>query len=107
MKTTERMNPMVMTDSLGGKLESLGAVVLRYGLVILLLSVGALKFTAYEAEGIQGLVANSPLMSWMLSVMSVKAASMLIGTTEIILGILIAMRSFAPMPRPSAASGRS
>ncbi len=49
----------------GYTLENIGANVIRYGLVIVLLWVGALKFTAYEAEGIQGLVANSPLMSWM------------------------------------------
>jgi hypothetical protein len=33
-----------------------------------------LKFTAYEAEGIQGLIANSPLMSWMYSLMTVRGA---------------------------------
>lgn len=92
----EHMEHTTDSDSLGYKLENIGAKVIRYGLVIILLSVGALKFTAYEAEGIQGLVANSPLMSWMLSIMSVKAASMLIGTIEIILGLMIAMRSIAP-----------
>ncbi|MBA2737610.1 MAG: DUF417 family protein [Pyrinomonadaceae bacterium] len=80
----------------GLTLENIGANVLRYGLVIILLWVGALKFTAYEAEGVQGLVANSPLMSWMLSIMSVRSVSMLIGTIEIILGLLIATRPFAP-----------
>ncbi len=83
-------------DGLGLTLENIGTNILRYGLVIILLWVGALKFTAYEAEGIQGLVANSPLMSWMLGIMSVQAVSMLLGTVEIILGIMIAMRSFAP-----------
>lgn len=83
-------------DGLGFTLENVGANIIRYGLVIILLSVGALKFTAYEAEGIQGLVANSPLMSWMFSVMSVRAASSLIGVVEIVLGLLIATRPFAP-----------
>ena len=81
---------------LGFALENVGANVLRYGLVIILLWVGLLKFTAYEAEGIQGLVANSPLMSWMLGIMSVQAVAMLLGIVEIILGIMIALRSFAP-----------
>ncbi len=80
----------------GYTLENLGANVIRYGLVIILLWVGALKFTAYEAEGIQGFIANSPFMSWMYSVMSVRTASMLIGATEIILGLMIATRPFAP-----------
>lgn len=80
----------------GHTLEKIGSNVLRYGLVIVLLWVGALKFTAYEAEGIQGLVANSPLMSWMLSIFTVQTASMLIGVIEIVLGLMIATRPFAP-----------
>jgi len=56
------------TEGAGYTLERIGALIIRYGLVIILLWVGALKFTAYEAEAIQGLVANSPLMSWMLGI---------------------------------------
>ncbi len=91
----ERMNMAEQSDW-GLTLENIGANIIRYGLVVILLWVGLLKFTAYEAEGIQGLIANSPLMSWMYSVMSVQAASMLIGTVEIIAGLLIATRPFAP-----------
>ncbi len=83
-------------NGLGLTLENVGANVIRYGLVIVLLWVGALKFTTYEAEGIKGLVANSPLMSWMLSMMSLQTVSSLIGTVEIILGLMIATRPFAP-----------
>ncbi len=93
--SAERMERTESSD-LGRTLEGVGAGIIRYGLVIILLWVGALKFTAYEAEGIQGLVANSPLFSWMYSVMSVRGASMLIGTIEIILGVLIATRPVAP-----------
>jgi len=93
--SAERMERTESSD-MGRTLEGVGAGIIRYGLVIILLWVGALKFTAYEAEGIQGLVANSPLFSWMYSVMSVRGASMLIGTIEIILGVLIATRPVAP-----------
>jgi len=93
--SAERMEYAGNSD-LGRTLESVGAKIIRYGLVIILLWVGALKFTAYEAEGIQGLVANSPLMSWLYSVTSVRGASMLIGVIEIILGVLIATRPVAP-----------
>ena len=92
MATMERTD----ANGWGYTLENIGANVIRYGLVIVLLWVGALKFTAYEAEGIQGLIANSPLMSWMLGIMSVQGVSMLIGTVEIVLGLMIATRSFAP-----------
>ncbi len=83
-------------SNLGYALENVGANIIRYGLVIILVYVGALKFTAYEAEGIQGLVANSPLMSWAYSVFSVRSYSAILGVIEITLGILIATRPFAP-----------
>lgn len=85
----------VDTRDLGYKLESIGAKVIRYGLVVILLYVGSLKFTAYEAEGIQGLVANSPLMSWGYSLLSVRSFAALLGIVEITLGILIALRPIA------------
>ncbi len=84
------------TAGAGRTLEGVGAGILRYGLVIVLLWIGALKFTAYEADGIQPFVANSPLMSWGYGVMGVRGFARLIGTTEIVLGALIAIRSFAP-----------
>jgi uncharacterized membrane protein YkgB len=86
----------VETNDISYTLEKVGANVIRYGLVIILLSVGALKFTAYEAEGIQGLVANSPFMSWAYSVFSVRSFAALLGVVEITLGILIATRPIAP-----------
>lgn len=85
------------SSGLGYTLENLGSLIIRYGLVAILLWVGLLKFTAYEAEGIQGLVANSPLMSWMLSAFGLRGTSAIIGSIEILLAILIATRFFAPL----------
>jgi uncharacterized membrane protein YkgB len=45
-------------------LDRIGVSVLRVGLVIVLLWIGALKFADYEADSIVPLVANSPLMSF-------------------------------------------
>ena len=72
--------------------EALGEHVTRYGLVVVLFWIGAMKFTAYEAHGIQPLVANSPLMSWVYGVFSVQGFSSLLGATEIAIGALIALR---------------
>ncbi len=83
-------------DDLGARLTTIGAAVLRYGLVIILLWIGGLKFTDYEAQGIMPLVSNSPLLSWTYHVMSVQQLSMALGITEIALGILIALRPVAP-----------
>jgi uncharacterized membrane protein YkgB len=82
--------------------EAIGAHVVRYGLVLVLVWIGAMKFTAYEAEGIQGLVANSPLMSWMYNVLSVRGTSALIGSAELIIAGLIALR---PLSAALAALG--
>ena len=80
----------------GRILEDAGAAVIRYGLVVILLWVGALKFTAYEAEGIKPFVSNSPLMSWGYRLMSVRGFAMLIGSIEIAMGLLIATRRIVP-----------
>ncbi|HET6929310.1 MAG TPA: DUF417 family protein [Candidatus Acidoferrum sp.] len=73
-------------------LEKLGTHVSRYGLVITLLSIGVLKFTAGEAKGIQPLVANSPLMFWLYRIFSLQGVSNLIGVIEIVVGLLIGLR---------------
>lgn len=82
---------------MGERLRLIGMHVARYGLVIVLFWIGGMKFTAYEAEGIKPLVANSPLMSWVYSVMSVEQFSALLGVVEIIIGALIALRPAWPM----------
>lgn len=78
------------------KLLAIGAAILRYGLVAVLLWIGLLKFTTYEAEGIKPLVMNSPLMSWALGLLGLKTLAAALGIIEIVLGLLIATRSFAP-----------
>jgi uncharacterized membrane protein YkgB len=72
--------------------EKLGAVFIRYGLVLVLAWIGAMKFTAYEAEGIKTLVETSPLMSWMYRVLSLQATSNVIGVAELTAAVLIAIR---------------
>lgn len=77
-------------------IERLGAFVIRYGLVLVLGWIGAMKFTAYEAQGIKTLVETSPIMSWLYKVFSVQATSNLIGCTELVAALLIAIRPIAP-----------
>ena len=68
----------------------------RYALVGVIAWIGALKFTAYEANAIQPLVANSPLMSWVYDVFSVTAFSALLGVVELTVAALIAVKHWAP-----------
>ncbi len=73
-----------------------GKWTLRQGLALVLVWIGAMKFTAYEAGSIQPLVANSFLMSWVYSIFSVQVFSNLLGIFEILAGLLIALRFLAP-----------
>ena len=44
------------------RLDRLGMGALRFGLIVVLLWIGALKFASYEADSIVPLVANSPAL---------------------------------------------
>lgn len=83
------MNP---TPTLENRIERFGVHLTRIGLIAVLAWIGAMKFTAYEAAGIEGLVANSPLMSWMYGIASVRGVSSMIGVVEILLAVMIASR---------------
>ncbi|RVT98484.1 DUF417 family protein [Mucilaginibacter limnophilus] len=73
-----------------------GTIVIRYGLVVVLIWIGLLKFTSYEAEGIRPLAEHSPFFSWAYSFLSTQAFSNILGVTEIATGLLIAMRPMSP-----------
>jgi uncharacterized membrane protein YkgB len=81
--------------SIGESLQALGAFLVRYGLVVVFVWIGAMKFTAYEAAGIQPLVAHSPFLSWAYQILDVRAFSNWLGVLEIAIGLLIAARSFS------------
>jgi uncharacterized membrane protein YkgB len=69
-----------------------GRLLVRYGLVVVIAWIGALKYTTYEATAIQPLIAHSPLLSWLYNIFSVRALAALLGTAEIIAAVLIALR---------------
>ena len=83
--------------NIGAQVSTLGALLLRYGLVVVIGWIGAMKFTAYEAEGIQPLVANSPLLSWAYAVWGVQEFSHILGVLEITVALLIALRPISTM----------
>src|SRR5262245_7159291 len=87
-------------SAMSSRVEAVGRVLARYGLVVVIAWIGLMKFTMYEAEGIHPFVANSPLMSWVYGPMSVRGFSALLGVVEVAIAILIAARPF--WPRASA-----
>lgn len=78
------------------RLSPIAELALRYSLVLVIGWIGALKFTSYEAHGIQPLVANSPLMSWVYHVFSVDTFSAILGVVELTLAALIAIKPWRP-----------
>ena len=76
--------------------DEVGKSVVRWGLVIVLAWIGAMKFTGYEAMGIQPLVAHSPLLSWSYDVVSVRSFAAMLGVIEIGTATLIALRPVSP-----------
>jgi uncharacterized membrane protein YkgB len=85
---------------LGTRAEPLGGHSLRYGLVLVLLWIGGMKFTALEAQAIRPFVENSPLFAWTYPAFGVRGMSNLLGVTEVLVGLLIATRPW--LPRGSA-----
>ena len=90
------------TTDTAAALETVGQHVIRYGLVLVVVWIGAMKFTAYEANAIQPLVANSPLMGWVYQTFSVQTFSNMLGVLEIAIAAMIALR---PVSAAAAALG--
>jgi uncharacterized membrane protein YkgB len=92
MNAESNIIPGISTSITSDRLQRAGQFLLRYGLVLILVWIGAMKFTAYEAAGIQPLVASSPFMSWLYQFLSVQAVSNLLGVVEISAAAMIALR---------------
>jgi uncharacterized membrane protein YkgB len=70
--------------------------VVRYGAVVVIAWIGALKFTGSEAMRIQLYIGHSPFMSWMNHVLAVRTLSGTLGTIEITAAVLITLRPWFP-----------
>jgi uncharacterized membrane protein YkgB len=81
---------------LSSRTEAVGRELARYGLVVVIAWIGLMKFTAYEAVGIRLYVTNSPLMSWVYELMSVRGFSALLGFVEVGVAVLVAARPLSP-----------
>jgi reactive chlorine resistance protein C len=77
-------------------IDTIAAVLGRYGLVVVIGWIGALKFMDFEAHQIAPLVANSPFMGWLYDLMSEKTFSNLLGVVEVSAAILLAVKPLAP-----------
>jgi uncharacterized membrane protein YkgB len=95
-RTTARAEEIISS------ITALGYRVLRYGLALVIGWIGMMKFTGYEAQGIEPLVAHSPLLGWMYRVWTVQQFAAGLGVVEISIAILIVLR---PWSRKACAIG--
>lgn len=94
----QQSNPAAVQAPGAINVAALGNTLLKYSVVLVLLWIGAMKFTAYEAGAIEGLVASSPFLAWLYGVLSVQGVANLIGVIEIATALaIVAGRYFRPL----------
>jgi uncharacterized membrane protein YkgB len=84
------------------KLARVAPLIARYALVIVFVWFAGLKCTAYEAQGIAPLGEHSPFLSWIYHLVSIDTFSQLLGVTELITAVLLALY---PWSRRASALG--
>src|SRR3954451_25187582 len=91
---TDQLRLQIAEKSVGS-LSTLA--LLRWALVIVFLWFGAMKFTAYEANGIAPFIVNSPIMSWLHTLLGVQGASNVIGVLELSTAVALILGAFRPI----------
>ena len=94
--TTNTTRPMIDRVLNLPTIDAIASVLGRYGLVVVIGWIGALKFANFEAHQIQPLVANSPFMGWLYDFLPVYTFSALLGVVELTAAVLLAIKPFAP-----------
>jgi len=98
MATLPASRPVLSNNratEVASQFSAIGASVLRYGLALVLIWIGLLKFQPYEQAAVMPLIAHSPFISWMLGAFGLTATASIVGSYEILAGFLIVARPFA------------
>jgi reactive chlorine resistance protein C len=70
-------------------IERTGRIVALVGIVLPLLLIGGLKFTAVEIEGLKPLIGGTPWLAWLYAVFGETMTSYLLGVVEIVTALLL------------------
>ncbi|OBA59195.1 hypothetical protein A5647_18195 [Mycobacterium sp. 1100029.7] len=90
-------NPFLGSQSIRvSRIETIAGGLGRYGLVVVIGWIGALKFMNFEAQQIRPLVSHSPFMSWLYHYLPVYGFSALLGVFEVGAALLLAIKPLAP-----------
>jgi uncharacterized membrane protein YkgB len=85
-----------LETEIGPRIQAVAFNLLRYGLVLVIAWIAAMKGTEYEAKGIQPLIAHSPFLSWGYSIWTLRQFTAGIGVVELTIATLIALRHWSP-----------
>jgi uncharacterized membrane protein YkgB len=92
-----------MTSSAHREIERIGRGIALAGVILPLLLIGGLKFTAFEVEALKPMIGGTPWMAWMYSALGPVGTSRLLGITEIATALLLLASPW--MPRAGVAGG--
>jgi uncharacterized membrane protein YkgB len=71
------------------RIQTIGRTLALIGIILPLLFIGGLKFTAPEIEGIKALVGATPWLSWLLLMFGDAGTSYFLGIVEIAAALLL------------------
>ena len=94
LQITQRPSTTAVTTE--HPVATVGRYLVRYALVVVIVWIGALKYTGYEAAAIQPLIAHSVIFSWLYSILTVRTFAAVLGSLEIVAALLIAIRPLLP-----------
>ena len=84
------------SDTHRHSIETIGGAAVFVSLALIYFGFGAMKFTAYEAEGLVDFVGNSPLLSWTYGITSHRGFAAALGALELVIGTLLLCRFVSP-----------
>lgn len=73
-------------------LKTLGKGLLRYGLGLVVIWLGILKFKNFEAEYLRDLISETFLLSWVLKVVTPYVLSQILAYVQIVAGVFILIK---------------
>ncbi|WP_458098167.1 DUF417 family protein [Roseomonas sp. WA12] len=78
------------------RFASLGRVVALSGVILPLLLIGILKFTAIEVEVLKPLISGTPWLAWLYAVFGEAGTSYLLGVIELVTVALLLVSPWSP-----------
>lgn len=88
-RSPHRPLPPIDRWTLVSSINATGRAVALAGVVIPLLMIGTLKFTAIEIEALRPVIGGTPWLSWLYRVFGEAGASWLLGIVEILTAALL------------------